>query len=386
MKRLSLVLGLVLACLVAMSAAMAASVDDVAAGLDVDGVYVEQGAPVAERAIGDAVGTVRNAGERLSIAVLADEPIGGAAAFAEATVDRGVQGLVLVIAPDSVGYAGVTDVFTVDELDAALDRALETGGDDAAIAANFADELTGAAAGVSDGGGSSRGALVFLLVLVVGGGLFVWWFARRAKARATGAADARLAQARSGIQQQIDAVANDILDLEDEVRMAGNPRADRFFEEASETYRGVGDEFAAATTPQQLLDIANDLDEAIWQLDSAEALLDGNPLPARPERRTLEPPPRTRSEAARRPVLPAPPPQYRRRPTRRSSYSGAGMTDLIAVLGASMLSGRSRGGGLFGGGSAPGASSSRSAASRTPAPRRGGSGGKRIRGGGRRRR
>ena len=187
---------------------------------------------------------------------------------------------------------------------------------------------------------------------------------RRAKKSASSAADVRMADARKQVQAQIDALANDILDLEDEVRMAEDPRADRFFEDASETYGRIGDVVGASATPGDLLEISNDLDGAIWQLDSAEAIIDGNPLPKRPTRRTLALEPTASIGPAQVPERPVP--EYRRRPTRRSSYSAGTSADVLTMLGGAVLAGRSRSGGGVGG-SATSRSRRRTAAERTAA-------------------
>jgi type II secretory pathway pseudopilin PulG len=290
----------------------------------------------------------REAGEDLNIVVLATEPVSGATPFADAVLDELGAGVVFVIAPQSVAVVGFGDVYTEAELGAALDRAVDLGGDDGDYALTFVAALTGtsldggAAAGDGDGGGGS-GVLVMLVVIVVAAGVAFWWWNRREKRRRAETAAARLAKARAQIQEQVDAVANDILELEDEVRMADDPRADRFFEEAAETYRRVVEQAEGAETPGALLELSDDLDEAIWRLDCAEAVLDGNPLPDRPPRpapEELVPAP----VGAPAPAPPAPPVEYRRRSGRRSSYSGPMMRDLLLMLGGSMLGGRARGG------------------------------------------
>ena len=242
--------------------------------------------------------------------------------------------------------------------------------------------------------------------MIIGGiGLLVFWLIRRSSKSTVNVAAEQMARARAVIQKQVDAVANDILDLEDEVRVADNAEADQFYNAASDTYRTVTERLQRAETPQQLLDISNDLDQAIWQLDCAEAVLDGKPKPSRPQRQELPAEPQPSRE---RVTIPAPRRETTRRPSRRSSYLGPGMLEmLIGVAGQVLAGSRGRGGGLGsmlripssrrpsspppssgGGGVVPGpgspvsrrsARSSRSSSSR----RRGGG---RVRGGGRRRR
>lgn len=398
MRRLGPIL-LALFVLFAPVAALAAEPDEVAAGIADDGVFVEPGASTTESEIGALVREARNDGENLSIVVLADEPVSGASTFADAVVDRVGRELVIVIAPDSVGYAGTADIYTVDDLETALDVAFERGGDDGDFARSIVESLTGRsvdtgepATGGTSGDGGGSGFVVFLVIAVLAVGGFLW-LRSRSKKREEQAAASRIEAARSEVQRRIDDVANDLLEIEDEVRVADNASADRFYNEAGDTYRAVSDAFAAATSPAELIDLSNRLDVAIWQLDTAEAILDGSDLPPRPEPRRLEPEPApTRSIDTSR--LPAP--SYTRRSTRRSSYgAGSSMMDTLLQLGMAYAAGRSSGrrtrsgggglGGLLGGigaGRSTGSSSrstSRSSRSSSGSSRRGTGG--RVRGG-----
>lgn len=387
MRRLAVIFMAIGLVVISALPALAAEPDEVADGIADDGVFVEVGSSTSDSEIGRFVGEARNDGESLSIVVLSAEPVAGATTFADAVIDRGVRGLVLVIAPDSLGYAGTGDIYTVDELEHALDVAIERGGDDGDIAGAFVEALTGADLG-SDPSGSSGGRggfVVFVVIVVVLIGGFVWWRSRARKQESAAAAD-RIAAARAEVQKRIDDVANDLLDMEDEVRAADNDRADRFYNEAGDTYRAVSDALDTAGTPQDLLQLSNKLDVAIWQLDTAEAILDGTELPERPEPRTLGPP-QDRTAPIDTSRLPGS--SYERRSTRRSSYaSGSSMMDMLLQLGTAYAAGRassrprsSRGiGGLLGGGTTR-TTRTTSSASR---PRQGTGG--RVRGGRRRRR
>ena len=173
---------------------------------------------------------------------------------------------------------------------------------------------------------------------------------RRGKKQTVNAAAEQLAKARMTIQKQVDAIANDILDMEDEVRVANNDVVDEYYNLASETYRTLGDRLQKADTPQELLGISNDLDVAIWQLDSAEAVLDGKPIPQKPEPRSLETAQPTTS--GDRVTIPPQRTDYQRRPGRRSSYMGSGMMDILIGVAGQVLAGgagRRGGGGVSGG-------------------------------------
>lgn len=394
MKRLFVSLFCALVLLASGSLALAADPGEAADGIADDGVFVERGASATEAEIGALVAVARNEGENLSIVVLSQEPVSGATTFADAVVDRVGRALVIVIAPESVGYAGTGDVFTVDDLDTALDAALEEGGDDADFARTFVETLTGQTAVSPDPGGSGNGGsgfivLVVIAVVLVGG---ILWVLNRSRKRAESLSAERLAAARAEVQRRIDDVANDLLDLEDEVRVADNARADRFYNEAGATYREVSDALATAHTPADLIDLSNRLDVAIWQLDTAEAILDGTDFPERPEPRSIEPQPTAeRTGPIDTSNLPRPSPA--RRTTRRSSYgSGSSMMETLLQLGMAYAAGRSSSqrsggapgglGGLLGTRRSASRSSRRSSSQRSSTPRRGTGG--RVRGGRRR--
>jgi hypothetical protein len=364
MKRLpALLLTLLVLVATAAPALAAADPDEVAAAVRDTGVYVQAGSDLSAAEAGRLVAEARNAGERLSVIVLTEDPPSGAVTFGDAVADRLDGGnLLFVLTPSDVGIAGEGVEFTTTEIQHALDVADAAGGSDSAYVTNFVNALVATGAATTGGGtsGSSGGSgLVWFLVIVavIGLGivLLVWWSRRKTGATAA----AKLAAAKEEVQKQVDAVANDILDMADEVRVSGNDQAETFFEQASATYSAASDRLAAAATPQALLDLSNELDVAIWQLDCAEALLDGKEPPPKPEPRTPEPAPTPTQPAATPPTAtaPTPAPGYRRRSTRRSSYAGPGVLDvLIGVAGQVMAGGRVRsrggllGGGMFGGG------------------------------------
>lgn len=376
------------------SPALAAEPDEVAAEVVDQGFYVEDGSSATAADIGRVVSDVRSEGENLTLVVLAREPPAGATTFAGAVFERLGSSIVVVLAPETVGFDGIPEVYTDIEIQAALERAVDVGGDDAAVAATFASTLTEAPIDDAGEGGGGGAGLLWLLLLAVGVvGLFVW-LAVRSRRRSAADAAGQLSKARHAVEQQMSALANDILDMEDEVRSADDVGADGFYEEAAQTYSEVSDAFPAAETPEQLIGLSNRLDTAIWQLDSAEAVLDGKPHPARPESKRLEPAARVPSpgeagSTAGEQV------QYERRPTRRSSYSGPSITDLLIVVGGAVMSGRGRSGrlsGMVGRRTPPGRTSSSGPVPtpsqldrRTAGGERQGSGGRRVRGGKRRR-
>ena len=348
--------------------AFAADAEDVASVVADTGVYVEVGASADTARVGELVSAIRSEGERINFVALSDEPIGGATTFADAVYDRLGEGVVVVVSPLSVGWSGTTEVFTDAELDAAVDAGLdaETDGD---VLELFTETLLGASvpgapattspataqpepAASSSGGGSS--VLIWVVVIAAGVGLFLFWRSRQNKTKGP-RLDPRLAEAKQAVQKQIDALANDIIDMEDEVRVADNEQADDYYEKAGITYGEVTDAFATATTAEAVLGLSNQLDVAIWQLDCAEAVLDGKPLPPRTEPKRLPAPEPAAPAGVPQPApsgsstLP-PRPDYSRRSTRRSSPMGGGLLEMLIGVG-TIMAGRSRGGvgGMLGG-------------------------------------
>ncbi len=340
-------------------AALAQDPGEVADAVRTDGVYVDDGLGLTEAEIGEYVAAVRNAGEALSIVVLLDEPVGGATTFADAVFDQLGSGVVLVIGAESDGYAGILEEFTEAEFEAALQAAADVAESDTEFLDVFVTDLTGAAApaAATDGpapapepAASSEGGglgLLFWLILIGGGVLLFFWWRRRRETAAGPKLSPQMIEAKDKIQDQINAVANDIIDLEDEVRLADDPQADEFYQTAGATYTDVVESFPAANAPEALLDLSNRLDEAVWQLDSAEAVLDGKPLPPKPAPQQL-PIPEPATDAAPPTPVPGdrslpPRPQYDRRPSRRSRYGGGGgLMDLLIGMAGSMMAGRMR--------------------------------------------
>lgn len=413
---------------VGVTSAAAADIGSVADDAAETGFYLDRGVSISESDASEIVSAARNNGSRFYLIVLDDTPLGGNTAFAEAVYDElGIPaGTVLVLSPEDVGYVTENEGFTDTDMNAAIDYANAAGGNDAQYAANFVVGLLGdpvvaepipepagtatgagsnAAATESSGGGGS--GFLWFIIIVGGIGLLVFFLVRRSGKKTVNEAAEQMAKARAAIQKQVDAIANDILDMEDEVRVANNDEVDRFYNEASTTYRTITDRLQKAASPLELIEISNELDVAIWQLDCAEAVLDGKPKPPRPEAKRLEPQPSPDDRV----TIPAPRPDYQRRPSRRSSYLGPGMMEILIGVAGQVLAGgrRGRGGGL---GSVFGRPSSRSQRSSAPQARSGGgvvpgpgapvqrrsstrrssrssrrrSGGGRIRGGGKRRR
>ncbi|HSF86303.1 MAG TPA: hypothetical protein VLG28_11705 [Acidimicrobiia bacterium] len=422
------VLGLFLA---VVPVAAAADSAEVATSVAETGVYVEAGASASASDVGDLVSQLRAEGENISMVVLSDEPVGGATTFADAVFNQLGQGVIVVVAPETVGVSGAAEFYSDEEIEAATDMSLEGGSDlevlelfTASLLGTPVEEVQEPAAATSSGSDSSGGGSGFLIfLLLAGGGLiaFLWWRSRQNKLKGP-KLHPKLAEAKEAVQQQINDVANDLIDMEDEVRAADNERVDEFYDGAGAVYNQVTEKFTGASTPEAIVGLSNDLDQAIWQLDSAEAILDGKTPPQQPTPKQLPKPEPEQPTGAPRPEggssLP-PRPQYDRasydrRSTRRSRPAGSGMMEILMGMAGAMMAGRARsslprragrssgGGGIFGGGGLSGLGTTSGArrvppsnfpqapSRRAPSPSRSSgssrSSGRRIRTGGTRRR
>ena len=352
----------------------AATPSDVAPVLEAQGFFVEAGSNADVDAVEDAVVEARFEGGALSVAVLAAEPAGGATIYAGNTLDEmGGLGTVFVVGPETVGWASEGDIYTEEQLDNATEASLE-GDSDTEVVELFVATLIDAPVGAAEPSGSGGVPWGWILLLiVVAGGVFVFWRMRRSSKRNEAAA---IGAARAEVKKRLDDVANDIIDLETEVASSDIETVPVLYESATEAYSKALKEYERAETPVQLMMTAEDLDQAIWQLDSVEALLDGKEPPPKPEKPKPNAPPRSStspSPSGRSPLDTPPrvPETTYRRPTRRSSSNtGAILTGML--MGAMTSSRRSRRSSSWG---SPG-SSSRSRSS----------GRSRMRGGGRRRR
>ena len=214
--RTSIPATIVAVCLLFAVPALAAEPAEVVREIRDDGVFIESGSDLSDAQASDLVALVRNQGERLSIVVLTEDPGSGAVAFGDAVVDRlgSNSGLVFVLTPDDVGVAGTGEVFTLEEIDIALDAAVDAGGSDADYATNFVSALTGepiVSAPVSTlepviqpvpstSAESSGGGFGFLwFILIVGGiGLVIFWMVRRSRRQEGLSTENELAAARGG--------------------------------------------------------------------------------------------------------------------------------------------------------------------------------------------
>ncbi len=253
---------------------------------------------------------------------------------------------------------------------------------------------SGTASGSDDGGGSVWPWFVGIGAAIGGG---VWWSGRRKKKKAAEDQLEAAEKIRAELQTELDELANDVIVLSGPVDLSENETAIGYYREATATYTSISDEIPdldelANADLRALSELGARVVQARWQMDAAEAIIGGDPIPEKPE---IEPPPPPPEQAKAPTPSPAPriPPQIQhRQPRPRTPYSrsrrssGGGLLDIL-IAGSGMLGGRrgggtfgrssrgGRSGGMFGGGSSynPGPARSRNTSrSRGSSPRSGG--------------
>lgn len=327
---------------------VAATPQEVSPGLEDNGYYIEEGSTASEQVVSDAVFDGRADGGRLYIVVLGEEPPGGATTFSDSTLDLLGDGYVVTVAPETVGWAGEGVAWTADEMNAAIDASLNGGSDDAVVELFINSLTTGSAGGSS--GGSAGGGFPWVWILVIGVGVFaIWMFInRRSQARRVAG---RLEEVKKLAREKLDEVANDIIEMEDEVAVSDNQEAKGHYQQASAMYSQGIEDTERATTVREMLEVSGELDLAIWELDCVEALLDGKTKPPKPEPpkpEVLQPPASLPEGHGPPPSVPGGVDRYPRRPQRHSTGSGELMTMLMTMM--AMGSMRRGGFGGFGGG------------------------------------
>ena len=290
-RRLSLVLALTGLLLLVAAPAGAQTPDQVAARVQDYGYWIDPGLPAAsqEARISAAITRAGNAGVRLFVILLENDPSGGPTTFADAVLDRIQDGTVLVVSASGTGMAS----WDLDQaqIDAALDAGYATSGGDVEFVDAVVASLTGAPVptdggttdgGTTDDGGGSKTGLIVMLVIVGGLVLLVVWAVRRQSKGAAASKARSVEEARKEIKAQLDAMANTILEITDKVSLSDSREDNQYLQQAGATFNEASESYEAATDLARLEEISDRLDEARWQLDAAAALADGKPVPARP--------------------------------------------------------------------------------------------------------
>ncbi len=279
MKRLAVLLGTIALVLLPITAG-AQTVSEVASDLD-DGVFVADGLSADEGDLQDAINRARNAGFGLYVVLLDEDPSSGATAFADSVLNQLGSGTVLVLSASNEGMT--SSEIDQTAIEAALDRAFEAGGGDVGYVNAVVDSIIGTPS--SSGGSDSGGGAGFVVVLVIVGGLvlLVWWAIRRSSKASEKRRGDLIGEARREIKEQLDAMANTILEISDLVSASSSTEDNRFLETAGVTYSAALESYTAANDLTALEDLSDRLDEARWQLDAATAISEGRSIPEKPQ-------------------------------------------------------------------------------------------------------
>ncbi len=280
MRTIFLSILLVLFALLTAGPSVAQTPAEVAEVVAVQGYYVEPGSePVNEAELIELANTMQDRGYNFVAVVLAEDPSGGAPAFASAVVDQfSVGATVVVLTPTEL--ASDSTEFSNAELVRAGQDSLDVFNSDVNDGFTlFADNLT---PGVSTGGGSGSG-FPWVLVFIVGGILlFVFWVVRKQTKVEKQRKVEDISEAQAEIKHQLDEIANLILEETDAIRLSDNESAAEHLQKASQTYADALDLYERTTKLQQLETISDALDRARWQLQAAVALRDGREVPPEP--------------------------------------------------------------------------------------------------------
>ncbi len=214
---------------------------------------------------------------------LAEDPSQGADYVANDILGILQSGTVIVVGPSDLG--AVSSTYTNTQLGNALDASITQFDTSYVLGFRvFAETLLDSSLSETPSGGSSSsgsggsGGIVVLLLLA-GLVLIVVFAVRRGRKSDAQVEEKRLSEARTEIQTQLDAVANRIVELSDQIDVADKEQATGYYREASATFSDIKDSFEKATNLSELEDISTRLDHARWQLEAADAIVERRPVP-----------------------------------------------------------------------------------------------------------
>lgn len=285
-RRFRVLVPLVLVLLLTGSPAFAQSVSDIGQELELRGYHLADDVDVTI----DDMERLVDAYPGFGFVAFGATPDGGADLLADRLLDAAQSiDTVVVLTADEAGAAST--IHDDAALDRAFDAAFATTGD--TYLRDFdqvAEALVGSGVSSEDpADASSGGGISFLWIVALAAiGYFVYrlWANNRQDDRATGR---RLAEARAELEAQVAVVANQILELSDRPDLPSNSEATAHFRAASDIFRSAETRLAAASSTTEYAALSDDLDDARWELAAAEALLEGRPVPDRPEAEHPEP-------------------------------------------------------------------------------------------------
>lgn len=120
-------------------------------------------------------------------------------------------------------------------------------------------------------------------LLLIGVILFIGFSLMRSSLRQRRAGSMRLDEARDEIRQQMAAIANEILDFSYRTDLETDPKALEWFRSASGVYDRAELRLKQSGGFHELEELSKELDRARWELEAAEALIEGREPPPEPK-------------------------------------------------------------------------------------------------------
>jgi len=237
-----------------------------------DGYFIEQGAVENFGEFDDLAFRARQTGRAWYFVSLFEPAQTGNSFFANEVQSYVARaGTVMVVSPSADGggfEVGIaSDDYSDGEIDAALDAAgsrLDPGSGDAfdrfdAVFSELSAREPQNPGATSDSGASESGA------------------------SESGASESGGSALRAEIKDQLDTVANQIIDQSVGIEASENDEAIRYYREASAEFSRVDDALPKAESLMDLAELNDDIDLARWKMEAALALSEGRDLPPKPE-------------------------------------------------------------------------------------------------------
>jgi len=276
--RIALVVFTALLVVLVPAGSFAADVVELADQAAFRGYAVESGASVDTNAMERLVEGLSD-DPAIYFVALAEDPTEGADVVADDILARIGAGTVVVVSPTDIG--AVSTDFSDSRLGDALDESLpEFERSYVEGFRVFAETLKAAATAAPAGGGGSP----WVPIVLIGGLILVTVvLVRRGSKKDERLKQRRLDEARAEIKSQLDTIANRILELGDQITISDNDEATEHFRAASAAYDAALDQFENVTALGELEALSDRLDLARWELEAADALTEGRPVPPKPK-------------------------------------------------------------------------------------------------------
>lgn len=294
------VLALLLA-LAAPASGQVSTLDAAAQALRSNPVYVDSAAERARDVSADRLrDRIRGGDSPIFIAVLpaaAAQETGGEPGLLPSTLGRrvGLRGTYAVLAGNS--FRAASNVLPAGRAEALATAAFQsrTGDDPSAVLESFIDRVnqaqTGSAGAGSgqrdrgnndDGGGGNGGGGLLLLLALGGGGLFLWSRSRRRQERQE--EHKEFEADRQMLQAELSVLGSDVLELEPQVTMHPDARAD--YDAGVTRYRSAQAAMEYADDQVDLVRVERVIDEGRYAMARARARIEGREPPPPPEKLT----------------------------------------------------------------------------------------------------